>query len=306
MQKHDPYVKAGSKMSDWVTINEAVHIVKKQASLDLSGSDIYRYALCNKLHLSIYFQSRIKLRRVRLSQGKIHLINVDDSLVNRLCFLDTHSFSSGNDFIPSTTGEYISPHSQIIDTALIGHEFFETQRLLATTLHLRRPLQQGCDVNYGISVIHAGELFQAFEICSYSDRIKQQIMRLPKALAEEVNQNIPSCYLTDHCKKRYFPLYHISPDACFVLRQSELDKLRGILSKKDSTAPSSTRISSPLSRLFWLACKHNEIITPLINQPYKLVSIFEQWALADGLSDRLSGDTLKAALERGKPHIFKG
>lgn len=306
MQQHDPYAKSGSKMSDWVTVNEAVHIVKKQASLDLSDSDIYRYALCNKLHLSIYFQSPIKLRRVRLSKGKIHLINIDDSLINRLCFLDTHSFCNGNDLIPSTTGEYISPHSQIIDTALIGHEFFETQRLLATTLHLRRPLQQGCGVNYGISVIHAGELFQAFEICSLSDRIKRQIMRLPKDLAEEVNLHIPSCYLTDHCQNRYFPIYHIPPDACFVLRPTELDKLRGILSKKNSAVPSSTRISSPLSRLFWLACKHNEIITPLINQPYKLVSIFEQWALADGISDRLSGDTLKTALERGNPHILKG
>ncbi|MCW2474512.1 MULTISPECIES: hypothetical protein [unclassified Symbiopectobacterium] len=306
MQQHDPYAKAGSKMCDWVTVNEAVHIMKKQASLDLSDSDIYRYALCNKLHLSIYFQSPIKLRRVRLSQGKIHLIKIDDSLVNRLCFLDTHSFSNGNNLIPSATGEYISPHSQIIDTALIGHEFFETQRLLATTLHLRRPLQQDCDVNYGISVIHAGELFQAFEINSLSERIKQQIIRLPKALAEEVNQHIPSCCLKDHCKKRYFPIHHIPQDACFVLRQTELDKLRRILLKKDSTPPSSTRISSPLSRLFWLSCKHNQIITPLINQPYKLVSIFEQWAQADGISDRLSGDTLKAALERGKPHILKG
>ncbi|MCW2483385.1 hypothetical protein, partial [Candidatus Symbiopectobacterium sp. NZEC135] len=231
MQQHDPYAKAGSKMCDWVTVNEAVHIMKKQASLDLSDSDIYRYALCNKLHLSIYFQSPIKLRRVRLSQGKIHLIKIDDSLVNRLCFLDTHSFSNGNNLIPSATGEYISPHSQIIDTALIGHEFFETQRLLATTLHLRRPLQQDCDVNYGISVIHAGELFQAFEINSLSERIKQQIIRLPKALAEEVNQHIPSCCLKDHCKKRYFPIHHIPQDACFVLRQTELDKLRRILLK---------------------------------------------------------------------------
>ncbi|GBO48503.1 hypothetical protein [Pectobacterium versatile] len=306
MQQHDPYAKAGSKMSDWVTVNEAVHIMKKQASLDLSDSDIYRYALCNKLHLSIYFQSPIKLRRVRLSKGKIHLIKVDDSLVNRLCFLDTHNFINGNDLIPCATGEYIPPHSQIIDTALVGHEFFEIQRLLAVTLHLRRPLQKNCGANYGISVIHDGELFQVFEINSLSDRIKQQITRLPGALAKEINQHIPSCYLTDHCKTRYFPIHHIPQDAFFVLRQAELDKLRGILSKKESTAPSSTRMSFPQSRFFWLACKHNEIISPLINQPYKLVSIFEQWALADGISDRLSGDTLKAALERGKPHILKG
>ncbi|MCW2474432.1 MULTISPECIES: hypothetical protein [unclassified Symbiopectobacterium] len=306
MQKHDSFAKAGSKMSDWVTVNEAVHIMKKQASLDLSDSDVYRYAVCNKLHLSIYFQSPIRLRKVRLSKGKIHLIKIDDSLVDRLCLLDSCSFFNRNDLIPCTIGEYISPHSKIIDTALVGHEHIEIQQLLATTLHLHRPLQQSCGINYGISVIHAGELFQVFEICSYSDRIKRQMMRLPKALAEKVKQNIPSCYLRDHCKTRHFPIYHIPRDACFVLRQAELNKLRRLLSRKNSTTQSSTRISSPLARYFWLACKHNEVITPLINQPYKLVSIFEQWALADGFSDRLSGDTLKAALERGKPHIFKG
>ena len=65
--------------------------------------------------------------------------------------------------------------------------------------------------------------------------------------------------------------------------------------------PTSTRISSPLSRLFWLSCKHNEVISPLLGKPYKLLSIFEQWASDEGITDRLSGDTLKTALVRGSP-----
>ncbi|GKV79120.1 hypothetical protein PEC106568_42930 [Pectobacterium carotovorum subsp. carotovorum] len=71
--------------------------------------------------------------------------------------------------------------------------------------------------------------------------------------------------------------------------------------KNDTSQPSSTRISTPLSRLFWLACKNNEAISPLIRQPYKLLSIFEQWASDEGMTDRFSGDTLKTALERGSP-----
>lgn len=306
MQKHDPYTKAGRKMPDWVTISEAVNIVKKQTNLHISHSDIYRYALCDKLHLSIYFQSPIKLRKIKLSKGKIHLIEINDSLVNRLCFLEAQDFLNGEHLIPIATGDYISPHTTIIDTSLIGYEYVETQRLLATTLHLHQPLPKGCGANYGISVMHAGELFQVFEKNSLSDRIQQQILRLPKALAEETRQHIVPWHLKDHRKTRYFPIHHIPQDACFVLRQTELDKLLGISSKMDLTTPSApTRISSPLSRLFWLACKHNETITPLINQPYKLASIFEQWALSDGITDRLSGDTLKAALERGKPHLLK-
>ncbi|MHC1473190.1 hypothetical protein ACYJ51_31065, partial [Klebsiella pneumoniae] len=40
---------------------------------------------------------------------------------------------------------------------------------------------------------------------------------------------------------------------------------------------------------------------PLISKPYKLLSIFEQWASDEGITDRLSGDTLKTALVRGSP-----
>lgn len=84
-------------------------------------------------------------------------------------------------------------------------------------------------------------------------------------------------------------------------QKKELDKLIHVISKNGTVSPSPSRISSPLSRLFWLACKNNTTISPLITQPYKLLSIFEQWASVEGVSEKFSGDTLKAALERGSP-----
>jgi hypothetical protein len=96
-------------------------------------------------------------------------------------------------------------------------------------------------------------------------------------------------------------MHELPSDACFVLRKSELDKLINKPIEKEMLPPSPTRISTPLSRLFWLACKNNETISPLIMQPYKLLSIFEQWASEEGITDRFSGDTLKTALERGSP-----
>lgn len=99
----------------------------------------------------------------------------------------------------------------------------------------------------------------------------------------------------------YFPVYTLPPDACLVIRYSELEKIINTPVKNKTITSSSTRISTPLSRMFWLACKHNDTISPLIKQPYKLLSIFEQWASAEGITDRLSGDTLKTALERDSP-----
>ena len=73
----------------------------------------------------------------------------------------------------------------------------------------------------------------------------------------------------------FFPLYYLPADACFVIRCSELDKLMkpGGGENISPESPSRTRISTPLSRLFWLSCRRNDTISPLMNQPYKLLSI---------------------------------
>ncbi|HIB8925730.1 TPA: hypothetical protein ACWYFC_003534, partial [Morganella morganii] len=155
-------------------------------------------------------------------------------------------------------------------------------------------------INYGISVLLSRTLFQAFEKITWKERISQQIIQLPEELKSEVYNNITSNETHKSSDKKYFPIYKLPQDSCFVIRLTELQKLMNAYVNNKHT-PTSTRISSPLSRLFWLSCKHNEVISPLIGKPYKLLSIFEQWASTEGITDKFSGDTLKTALERGSP-----
>ncbi len=126
-------------------------------------------------------------------------------------------------------------------------------------------------------------------------------MQLPKKISLDVHEEIFSQRINNYPEKEYFPAHILPRDAWFVIRHAELGKLIDIITNNSVPPSSSTRISTPLSRFFWLACKNNEVIRPLINKPYKLLSIFEQWASDEGITDRLSGDTLKTALVRGSP-----
>ncbi|MBZ7367961.1 hypothetical protein FMK90_24455, partial [Klebsiella grimontii] len=128
-----------------------------------------------------------------------------------------------------------------------------------------------------------------------------QINHLPKSIAPIITEQVLYNKPIKDNGSILFPLYHLPKNTCFVIRNEQLDKLLRIITKNKSSVTPSSRISTPLSRLFWLACKHNESITPLINKPYKLLSIFEQWALSDGITDHLSAETLKSALQRGSP-----
>lgn len=183
----------------------------------------------------------------------------------------------------------------------MGYEQVLIQKLLAYSLRIPLPVTGAIEFNHGITVILQGEIFQLFERVTWKKRIKQQIMKLPKSIAQDVHTEIFSQRINCYLEKEYFPAHVLLRDACFVIRKSELDKLINIVTNNKMDPLSSTRISTPLSRLFWLACKNNESIRPLIRQPYKLLSIFEQWASAEGMTDRFSGDTLKTALERGSP-----
>lgn len=253
------------------------------------------------ISLSIYFQSTVILRKVQTSKNKVRLKPTKDSLIERLCFLEKNCFLGRRELSISTEGEYISPIRRIIDTPLAGFEYVLIQRLLANSLSIPAPITGANDINYGISVNISGDIFQLFEKMTWRQRIKQQAMKLPVNIAQDVGTYISSQRESRYLHKGYFPIHDLPQDACFVIRHSELEKLINILVKEKKPQSPSIRISTPLSRMFWLACKHNETISPLINQPYKLLSIFEQWASAEGITDRLSGDTLKTALERGSP-----
>lgn len=287
---------------NWLTIQEAADLSTQSKAKKLTCADIYRHALHGDINLSVYFQSPVTLRRICTSQNKVKLREINSSPINRLCFLEKNSFLNNRNLIVSTERCEIHPAQQIIDTTLPGHEYVLVQRLLAQCLGIPLPITANV-INYGLSVSLHGELFQIFEDCTWQKRIQKQIMRLPRDIAMQIAEQVSAVYggISRFPQRGIFPVYDLPKDACFVIRHSELEKLMSPPVKNDTHPPSSTRISTPISRFFWLACKHNNVISPLISQPYKLLSIFEQWAKSDGITDRLSGDTLKAALERGSP-----
>ncbi|MFE8114772.1 hypothetical protein [Brenneria goodwinii] len=301
MQEHNILLSVKNRTSNWFTIREAAKLTNKLTKQKMKESDIYRHALCGNIMLSIYFQSPILLRKTVMYKNKVKITTLNDSLIHQLCFLESNSFIGGKKLIVSTDGDYIIPQSNIIDTTLIGSEYVTIQHLLAHTLRLPLPVKGSKEINYGISVILSGDIFQVFEKTTWQERIQQQIMRLPQRITPKYHKHFDSVDMSEYYHKEYFPLYNLPSDACFVIRFTELEKLINLLIEKKTSKASTTRISTPLSRLFWLACKHNEAISPLIRQPYKLLSIFEQWATDEGITDRFSGDTLKAALERGSP-----
>ncbi|WP_413508463.1 hypothetical protein [Serratia proteamaculans] len=299
MPKDDSHLSFINRTPDWLTIHEAVDLINKISEIKIKTCDIYRHALYGNIYLSIYFQSPIILRKVHVSKHKVNIKPTKNSLIDRLCQLEKHCFISRRDLTISTEGKYIHPQQSIIDTPLIGYEYVLVQRLLAYSLNIPTPIIGANDINYGISVSINGELFQTFERKTWHERIKQQKMKLPENIAQDVDKYI--AYKNRHQKRGCFPIHDLPLDACFVIRRSELEKLINFIFKDKAPPATSTRISTPLSRMFWLACKNNEAIGPLIMQPYKLLSIFEQWASEEGITDRFSGDTLKTALERGSP-----
>jgi hypothetical protein len=301
MKKNNEHLNSTNTMHDWVTIQEAVKIANKQTTSGLTESDIYRHALCGDIYLSVYFQSQIVLRKIKTKNKKIKIKPLTSSFTQRLCMLEKNCFMSERNLVISTEGRYIYPIQKIIDTTLTGFEYVLVQRLLAKSLKIPLPIPGMNNLNHGITVIIAGELFKVFEKISWKERIKRQTMLLPENIIPDINEYY-SGHKTNKCRlKGYFPIYALPLDACFVIRYGELEKLINMSFDIPTQTHPSTRISTPLSRLFWLACKHNDAISPLIEKPYKLLSIFEQWASADGITDHLSGDTLKTALNRGSP-----
>lgn len=300
MSKNYVHLNSQKRELDWLTIREAVKVVNRMKGLKIKDSDIYRHALYGRISLSIYFQSPVLIRKIRSSVNKIKLRPVGGSVLYRLCMLERNVFLNGAGLILSTEGEYIFPNQLVMKAGMLGYEFVLIQRLLAQSLNMPLPVTGANENNYGITVTLSGQSYQIFEKKTWRERVNQQIMRLPEHIITDIYEDESAHRFIDCSGKGYFPVYDLPEDACFVIRQEELDKLLG-MSAERFTHSSSTRLSTPLSRLFWLACKHNDSISPLLRHPYKLFPIFEQWASVEGITDHLSADTLKRALERGSP-----
>lgn len=289
------------KTSNWLTIRETVKLLKKTFGFKVKASEIYRHILNSKIKISIYFQSPIVLRKIKYADKKLKLTTIENTLKSRICFLEKNSFNTGKNLIMSTEGEYKHLLAGVLDTSLCGYECVLIQRLLSRSLKIPLPIIGINHQNYGITVNFSGEKFQLYEKKTWLERINNQVANLSPDVSEDIlaDPSFSESYKSNW--KEYFPIYDLPQDACFVIRDSEFEKLVKLLLIKNFNPSVSTRISTPLSRMFWLACKKNETICSLIGTPYKLVSIFEQWASEEGMTDRFSGDTLKTALERGSP-----
>lgn len=207
----------------------------------------------------------------------------------------------GKDFIFSTEDENTYSDQQVLDTDLFGYEYVLVQKLLSHHLGIPKPIIGANSINNGFTVTLSGDTFQIFEKKTRLERVKEQLCYISDQINIDFDEIINSPDINKYSQPEYFPVYNFPKDACFVIRRDELEKIMSLTIDNKTSPESTSRISTPMSRLLWLACKHNEAISPLIKQPYKLISIFEQWASAEGITDRLSGDTLKTALERGSP-----
>lgn len=158
------------------------------------------------------------------------------------------------------------------------------------------------NIHHGVLVKDENYTYQVYELSSWKNRISKKLQKFPIETAIELHEQIKNSNALKS-GMNYFPVYHFPDDAWFVIKLSALDNFINTIYPSSHTEPSkiSSRITTPLSRLLWLACRHNQDISSLIEQPYKLISIFEEWAKSDGISERLNGDTLKTALERGSP-----
>ncbi|EJX0633942.1 hypothetical protein ODD08_004023 [Salmonella enterica] len=295
-----PYYTINTSMPAWVTIDEAVETINQNKFMDkkVKAGDIYRYALYGHLTLSIYFQSPIKLRKVVFNEGNVQYKEINGDTIDRLCYLCHHCFQNNDSLILHTEGNYITPSSHILDASLQGQEYAILQKLLAINLDLPPPVRGLYDIHHGVLVNDGEHIYQVFENCSWKNRISRQLKQISVETAIELHDEIKISN-TLRTGLNYFPVYHFPDDACFVIRRNILEKF--IEKYFSFPATVSESISTPLSRMLWLACKHNDHISPLINHPYKLVSVFEQWAASEGITDRMSGDTLKKALKRGAP-----
>ncbi|EPA1861521.1 hypothetical protein ACQ02N_001896 [Klebsiella michiganensis] len=208
---------------------------------------------------------------------------------------------NGKGFIFSTEDENTYPEQQVLDTNLLGYEYVLVQKLLSHHLGIPKPITGANGINNGFTVTSSGDTFQIFEKKTWLERIKEQLYCISDQINIDFDEIFNSLDANKFSQPAYFPIYNFPKDACFVIRRDEIEKITSLTIGNKTNSESTHRISTPLSRLLWLACKHNEAINPLIKQPYKLISIFEQWASSEGITDRLSGDTLKTALERGSP-----
>ncbi|HAV1239951.1 TPA: hypothetical protein JGU28_004762, partial [Salmonella enterica] len=164
-----------SAMPSWVTVTEATKIINQQQGINITDSDIWRYALYGHLTLSVYFQSPVKMRRIKTNKNNIILVKTHNDIITQLCYLSPECLKKDDHWIAKTEGDYISPASYILDTPLTGHECIALQQRLARSLALPPPETGLCNIHCGILIRDGENIFQIAEYCSPEQRINQQL-----------------------------------------------------------------------------------------------------------------------------------
>lgn len=291
-----PCYSKNISMPVWVTISEAAGLINKKFGTNITSGDVWRYAFYGYLTLSIYFQSPITIQRIKYERNKLFLMKENNDLVSKLCSLSNDCLLNGSHWRLKTESGIICPRNHIMDTPLLGCECLVAQKFLARSLGFPLPDKGRFNTYCGVLVKDKTHIFQMLEYTTLGQRISQKLKCIPENKVSYYRDEIDMNSLIMK-EVGYFPVYEFPRDAYFVVKRDNLEKFTDTF-LPIASKPSS-QISTPLSRLLWLACKHNDITGSLINHPYKLISIFEEWARSDGITDRLSGDTLKKALKRG-------
>ncbi|MCZ9150505.1 hypothetical protein OM219_20530 [Escherichia albertii] len=212
-----------SAVPEWVTISEAANIINQQPGISVTEAAIWRYALYGHLILSVYFQSPVKMRRIKTIKSNIVLTKVKDDIVGRLCNLSPECLTTDDYWRVKTEGEIISPASYIIDTPLMGHECIALQQRLAFSLSLPPPQTGHCNIHCGITVQRGGSLYQIVENISSVQRITQQLQCLSPGKQEYYREKLNRLHINRE-QHNYFPVYHFPDDAWFVIKRVHLEQ----------------------------------------------------------------------------------
>ena len=248
---------------EWLTLDEAAEVIR-QHNITLLPADLIRHALHGDLSLSVYFPSPVLLRP----------LNPPCRFACRFSkppFPPSQCNKPGNRKIMANSPPCRRDPTLQLTTShlwnlpLIGLERLLLHQQLAKTLNRPCPKDTHCCNQIGIVVCDENDSY--YQLCCRKS-LRELLLEL---LATQNNL------------------------------QEELHLLIGQLYGNGRNDLKS-RITSALSRLLWLACKHNpQLDDEMLEHPYKLLNIFECWAREEGMHLPLSPETLKTALQRGAP-----
>lgn len=287
---------------EWLTLDEAAEVIR-QHNITLLPADLIRHALHGDLPLSVYFPSPVLLRPLN---PPCHFA----CRYSKTPFPPSQCNKPGNRKVMANSPPCRRDPtlrlttSHLWDLPLIGLERLILHQRLAQTLNCPCPHETHCCNQIGIVLCDENGRF--FQLCNRKSlrEVLLELLDTNGRIPEELHVLIAQLY--GHGRDELQPRLNLSvcylpdtlpPDALLVIRRTHLE---AFLTRHQPE--SKERITTALSRMLWLACKHNpQLDDEMLEHPYKLLNIFECWAREEGMHLPLSPETLKTALQRGAP-----